>query len=90
MWSFIGIFAINDPVRKNVPAIIKKLHQSGVRNCVMITGDDEGAAHNAAKITKIDNRHVEVEGVSTTVSPVTITASNGSISGTISVSVTGA
>ncbi|MCR4954189.1 MAG: heavy metal translocating P-type ATPase [Treponema sp.] len=53
--NLIGIFAINDPVRKNAPAIIKKLHQSGVRNCVMITGDDEGAARNAAKITKIDH-----------------------------------
>jgi len=53
--NLIGIFAINDPVRKNASAIIKKLHQSGVRNCVMITGDDEGAARNAAKITKIDN-----------------------------------
>ena len=53
--KLIGIFAINDPVRKNAPAIIKKLHQSGVHNCVMITGDDEGAARNAAKITKIDN-----------------------------------
>ncbi len=53
--QLIGIFTINDPVRKNAPSIIKKLHQSGVRNCVMITGDDEGAARNAAKITKIDN-----------------------------------
>ena len=53
--KLIGIFAINDPVRKNAPVIIKKLHQSGVHNCVMITGDDEGAARNAAKITKIDN-----------------------------------
>lgn len=53
--ELIGIFAINDPVRKNAPAIIKKLHQSRVRNCVMITGDDEGAARNAAKITKIDH-----------------------------------
>ncbi len=53
--ELIGIFVINDPVRKNAHSIIKKLHQSGVRNCVMITGDDEGAARNAAKITKIDH-----------------------------------
>ena len=53
--KLIGIFAINDPVRKNAPQIIKKLHQSGIKNCVMITGDDEGAARNAAKITKIDH-----------------------------------
>ncbi len=53
--QLVGIFAINDPVRENAPSIINKLHQSGVKNCVMITGDDEGAARNAAKITKIDN-----------------------------------
>lgn len=50
-----GIFAINDPVRKNAPEIIRKLHRSGIKNCVMITGDDEGAARNAAKITNIDH-----------------------------------
>ncbi len=50
-----GIFAINDPVRKNAPEIIRKLHESGIKNCVMITGDDEGAARNAAEITKVDN-----------------------------------
>lgn len=52
--QLIGIFAINDPVRENAPSIINKLHKSGVKNCVMITGDDEGAARNAAKITRID------------------------------------
>ena len=50
-----GIFAINDPVRKNAPEIIRKLHRSGIKNCVMITGDDEGAARNAANITNIDH-----------------------------------
>ncbi|MBR6080118.1 MAG: heavy metal translocating P-type ATPase [Treponema sp.] len=50
-----GIFAINDPVRKNAPEIIRKLHRSGIKNCVMITGDDEGAARNAAMITNIDH-----------------------------------
>ena len=53
--ELIVIFAVNDPVRKNAPEIIQKLHQSGIKNCVMITGDDEGAARNAAKITKIDH-----------------------------------
>ena len=49
-----GIFAINDPVRKNAPEIIRKLHRSGIKNCVMITGDDEEAARNAAKVSNID------------------------------------
>lgn len=52
--KLVGIFAINDPVRKNAPEIIRKLHRSGIKNCVMITGDDEGAARNAAKISNID------------------------------------
>ncbi|MBQ1593168.1 MAG: HAD-IC family P-type ATPase, partial [Treponema sp.] len=53
--TVIGIFAINDPVRENAAKIIKSLHESGIKNCVMITGDDEGAAKNAAKLTNIDH-----------------------------------
>ncbi len=51
----LGIFAINDPVRDNAAHIIKKLHKSGIKNCTMITGDDEGAARTAAEITKVDH-----------------------------------
>jgi heavy metal translocating P-type ATPase len=53
--KLIGIFSINDPVREDAPHIISKLHWSGIQNCVMITGDDEGAAKNAAKIAGIDH-----------------------------------
>ncbi len=53
--KLIGIFAINDPVRKNAAKVIKALHDSGIKNCVMITGDDEGAAKNAARLTKVDH-----------------------------------
>ncbi|MCR5317788.1 MAG: heavy metal translocating P-type ATPase [Treponema sp.] len=53
--NLIGIFAVNDPVRKDAVKVIEKLHRSGIKNCVMITGDDEGAARSAAKITKIDH-----------------------------------
>ncbi len=53
--KLIGIFAINDPVRKNAAKVIKALHDSGIKNCVMITGDDEGAAKNAASLTKVDH-----------------------------------
>lgn len=53
--ELIGIFAVNDPVREDAPHIIRKLHQSGIQNCVMITGDDEGAARNAANTTGIDH-----------------------------------
>ena len=53
--NLLGIFAISDPVRDNAAEIIRKLHKSGIKNCTMITGDDEGAAKTAAKITKVDH-----------------------------------
>lgn len=52
--KLIGIFTINDPVRKDAKSIISKLHRSGIKNCTMITGDDEGAASTAAKATNVD------------------------------------
>lgn len=52
--NLIGIFTINDPVRKDAKSIIRKLHRSGIKNCTMITGDDEGAASTAAKATNVD------------------------------------
>ncbi len=51
----IGIFAVTDPVRPGAADVIKKLHKSGIKNCTMITGDDEGAAKTAAALTKIDH-----------------------------------
>ncbi len=48
-------FAVTDPVRPSAAGIIEKLHQSGIVNCTMITGDDEGAAKTAAGATKVDH-----------------------------------
>lgn len=53
--KLLGILAVTDPVRENAAAIIKTLHRSGIVNCTMITGDDEGAANTAAKNTGIDH-----------------------------------
>lgn len=53
--QLVGVFAINDPVRDNAADIIRRLHESGIKNCTMITGDDEGAAKTAAKLTHIDH-----------------------------------
>ncbi len=51
----LGILAITDPVRENAREIIDTLHRSGIVNCTMITGDDEGAARTAASRTGIDH-----------------------------------
>ena len=52
--ELLGAFAINDPVREDAAEIIARLHQNGVKKCVMITGDDEGAARTAAEATGVD------------------------------------
>lgn len=51
----IGIFAITDSVRSGAAEVIRKLHKSGIKNCTMITGDDEGAAKTVATLTKVDH-----------------------------------
>lgn len=53
--TLLGILAITDPVRDNAQEIINTLHRSGIVNCTMITGDDEGAARTAASRTGIDH-----------------------------------
>ncbi len=53
--KLLGILAVTDPVRENAKEIIETLHQSGIQNCTMITGDDEGAARTAARLTGIDH-----------------------------------
>lgn len=53
--KLVAIFAITDPVRDNAADIIRRLHASGIRDCTMITGDDEGAARTAALSTGVDH-----------------------------------
>lgn len=53
--QLLGILTITDPVRENAADIVRSLHQSGITNCTMITGDDEGAARTAANCTGIDH-----------------------------------
>ena len=53
--QLLGILAITDPVRENAAEIVQTLHKSGIINCTMITGDDEGAAKTAANHTGIDH-----------------------------------
>ena len=50
----IALFALSDPVRTDAAQVILKLRESGVSRCVMITGDDEGAAKSVAERAGLD------------------------------------
>lgn len=50
----IALFALSDPVRTDAAQVILKLRESGVSRCVMITGDDEGAAKSVAENAGLD------------------------------------
>ncbi len=50
----IAAFALSDPVRPDAAEIITELRNSGIQNCIMLTGDDEGAAHAIAESAGVD------------------------------------
>ncbi|MFC2386448.1 heavy metal translocating P-type ATPase [Treponema socranskii] len=50
----LAAFAITDPVRADAKEIVRHLHDTGIVNCTMITGDDAGAAKTAAGLAGID------------------------------------
>ena len=53
--KLIGVFAINDPIRREAKRALNELKRSGMTSLNMIIGDDEGAARAIAKEAGIDN-----------------------------------
>lgn len=49
-----GVLAIGDPVRPEAREVIQNLKKTGIRRCVMITGDTEGAAKKIAESAGLD------------------------------------
>ena len=49
-----GVLAIGDPVRPEAREVIQELKKTGIRRCVMITGDTEGAAKKIAESAGLD------------------------------------
>ncbi len=49
-----GVIAIGDPVRPEAKEVIRHLQETGIRRCVMITGDTEGAAKKIAQNAGLD------------------------------------
>ena len=49
-----GVLAIGDPVRPEAREAVENLKKTGIRRCVMITGDTEGAAKKIAAEAGLD------------------------------------
>ena len=49
-----GVLTVGDPVRPEAREVIQKLRNTGIRRCVMITGDTEGAARKIAESAGLD------------------------------------
>lgn len=55
-----AVICISDPLRKEAKDAIKALHALGVKNVVMMTGDNEKTAAAVAKEVGVDEYHAEV------------------------------
>ncbi len=53
--KLLAAFALSDPVRTDAAAVIRALKKSGIKECVMITGDSPGAAEMAARSAGLDS-----------------------------------
>lgn len=49
-----GVLAIGDPVRPEAREVVQNLRKTGIKRCVMITGDTEGAAKKIAESAGLD------------------------------------
>lgn len=55
-----AVICISDPLRKEAKDAIKALHALGVKNVVMMTGDNEKTAAAVAREVGVDEHHAEV------------------------------
>ena len=55
--EYLGHIVINDVLKKDSPAAIADLRKSGVKNIVMLTGDNESVASRVAEQVRIDTYH---------------------------------
>ena len=55
-----AVICISDPIRKEAKDAIKALHALGVKNVVMMTGDNEKTAAAVAREVGVDEYHAEV------------------------------
>ena len=58
--SLAAVLCISDPLRAEAHEAIKALHDSGITNVVMMTGDNHRTAQAVAKAVGVDEVHAEV------------------------------
>lgn len=58
--ALMGVIALRDRIRPEAPAMVAALHQLGVREVVMLTGDNAAAAYAVARQTGIDSVRAEL------------------------------
>ena len=57
---YVGFIAISDAIRPEAATSIDHLKKSGLRNVVLLTGDNEGAAHSVAEQAGIPQWHARM------------------------------
>jgi len=55
-----AVICLEDPLREETPDVIKKLHEAGFSNIVMMTGDSKHTARNVASLVGVDSYYAEV------------------------------
>ena len=55
-----AVICIEDPLRKEAPEVIRMLHELGISNVVMMTGDNQRTAKAVAEKVGVDTFHAEV------------------------------
>ena len=58
--KFIGSVVVSDEVKEDASAAIRDLKALGIKKTIMLTGDSQGAADEAAKALNIDEVHAEL------------------------------
>lgn len=55
-----GVITVADTPRKNIRNIIADIKKTGIKQVVMLTGDNENTAKAMAKLTEVDSFHAEL------------------------------
>lgn len=55
-----AVILIEDPIREEAPAVIRRLHELGAKRIVMMTGDNARTARAVAALVGVDEYHAEV------------------------------